>query len=129
MKRIVSLVPSLSETVVTQGLREELVGCTQFCIEPPDLHRTAKVVGGTKDFDLNEIRTLNPTHILANQEENPRELIEELQKEFPLLLTFPKSPYDVPSMLRDMEKFLGTEARFEPLVLTIEEQFRTLKPL
>lgn len=129
IKRIVSLVPSLSETVVTQGMRDELVGCTQFCVEPPDLHRTAKVVGGTKDFDLEHIRNLKPTHILANQEENPRELIEALQKEFPVLLTFPKSPYDVPAMLRDMDRFLETKARFEPLALMLESQFRSLDPM
>jgi iron complex transport system substrate-binding protein len=121
--RIVSLVPSLSETVACQGLREALVGCTQFCVEPKDLHRSAKVVGGTKDFDIELIRALKPTHILANQEENPKELILQLQKEFPLLLTFPKSPYDVPAMLRDMDGFLQTQA-FEPLAEELEELFR-----
>lgn len=121
--RIVSLVPSLSETVVGQGLRDHLVGCTQFCVEPKDLHRTAKVVGGTKDFDLDLIRALKPTHILANQEENPKELILALQKEFPLLLTFPKSPYDVPAMLRDMDQFLEVKA-FEPLAEELDLLFK-----
>ena len=105
--RIVSLVPSLSETLVDLGLRSSLVGCTQFCVEPKDLHRTAQVVGGTKDFSLEKVRSLNPTHILANQEENPKELVIELQKEFPLLLTFPKSPFDVPGMLIDIGRFLS----------------------
>lgn len=105
--RIISLVPSLSETLVDLGLRSSLVGCTQFCVEPKDLHRTAQVIGGTKDFSLEKIRALNPTHILANQEENPKELVLELQKEFPLLLTFPKSPFDVPSMLIDIGQFLS----------------------
>lgn len=129
MPRIVSLVPSLSETVVNRGMREALVGCTQFCVEPADLHRSAKVVGGTKDFDPNLIRELKPTHILANQEENPRELIEELQKEYQLLLTFPKSPYDVPAMLRDMEVFLGTKGVYAPLALELEELYGSLRPM
>jgi len=127
MRRIVSLVPSLSETVVRQAGREELVGCTQFCIEPADLHRTATVVGGTKDFNLDRIRELAPTHILANQEENPKELVEILQCEFPLLLTFPKSPYDVPAMLRSMDAFLGGAA-YEPLALELEGLYSTLRP-
>ncbi|RZA13014.1 MAG: hypothetical protein EOP10_30450 [Proteobacteria bacterium] len=128
-RRIISLVPSLSETVVRQGLRSELVGCTQFCVEPADLHRTAKVVGGTKDFDLDLIRSLAPTHILANQEENPKELVEILQKEFPLLLTFPKGPYEVPSMLYDMENFLRTSQIFSPLAQELENAFQSLQTL
>lgn len=126
MNRIISLVPSLSETIVTVGMRDELLGCTQFCVEPADLHRTAKVVGGTKDFDLDQIRALRPTHIFANQEENPRELIEVLRNEFPLLLTFPKSPYDVPGMLRDMDRFLDSKDRFEALAQSLESHFRSL---
>lgn len=108
--------------MVAEGLRDQIVGCTQFCVEPKDLHRTAQVVGGTKDFDLDMIRSLKPTHILANQEENPKELILTLQKEYPLLLTFPKSPYDVPSMLREMDQFLMTKA-FEPLAHELESLF------
>lgn len=123
--RIVSLVPSLSETLVDLGLRSELVGCTLFCIEPKDLHRTASPVGGTKDFSIEKIRALNPTHILANQEENPKELVLELQKEFPLLLTFPKSPFDVPFMLREMGRFLGRD--FEGQALELENLFKTLE--
>lgn len=122
-RRIVSLVPSLSETVVAAGMRDELVGCTQFCVEPSDLHRTAQVVGGTKDFDLDKIRALSPTHILANQEENPKELIELLQKGFPLLLTFPKSPFDVPGMLRAMDIFLATSHVYGAFAVELEALF------
>jgi ABC-type hemin transport system substrate-binding protein len=105
-RRIISLVPSLSETICALGLRDQLVGCTQFCVEPKDLHRTATRVGGTKDPQLDLIRSLQPTHILANQEENPREPILELAREIPTLVTFPKGPEDVPGMLHDLGRFL-----------------------
>ncbi len=108
-RRIVSLVPSLSETVCDLGLRDSLVGCTNFCVEPKDLHRTATRIGGTKDPDLQLIRSLRPTHILANQEENLREPILELAREIPTLVTFPKGPEDVPNMLREMGRFLACE--------------------
>jgi ABC-type hemin transport system substrate-binding protein len=113
IRRIVSLVPSLSETICDLGLRDQLVGCTNFCVEPRDLHRTAIRVGGTKDFDLNQIRSLHPTHILCNQEENPREPVLELAREIPTLVTFPKGPKDVPGMLRDIGRFLECETEKE----------------
>ncbi len=112
-RRIVSLVPSLSETVCDLGLRDSLVGCTNFCVEPKDLHRTATRIGGTKDPDLQLIRSLRPTHILANQEENLREPVLELAREFPTLVTFPKGPDDVPNMLREIGRFLSCEAATE----------------
>lgn len=112
-RRIISLVPSLSETLCDVGLRDQLVGCTNFCVEPRDLHRTATRVGGTKDFDVSLIRSLSPTHILCNQEENPREPILELAREIPTLVTFPKGPEDVPGMLRDIGRFLECETEKE----------------
>lgn len=108
-RRIVSLVPSLSETVCDLGLRDQLVGCTNFCVEPKDLHRTAARVGGTKDPNLDLIRSLRPTHILANQEENPRDPVLELAREIPTLVTFPQGPEDVPELLREMGRFLSCE--------------------
>jgi ABC-type hemin transport system substrate-binding protein len=122
--RIVSLVPSLSETVWALGLRKHLVGCTNFCVEPKDLGRTAARIGGTKDPDLDHIRSLRPTHILVNQEENPREPVLELAREVPTLVTFPKGPEDVPAMLRDIGRFLACETVAERSAAAIEKQLQ-----
>ncbi|MBM4251903.1 MAG: cobalamin-binding protein [Deltaproteobacteria bacterium] len=106
-RRIVSLVPSLTETVVELGLRAELVGCTSFCVEPPSLHRDVVLVGGTKDFAVERVLSLQPTHVVANQEENTRELVEALRDRVSTLVTFPRSPADVPPMIRSLGTFLG----------------------
>ena len=121
-RRIVSLVPSLTETLVHLGLRSELVGCTSFCVDPPDLHRDVTIVGGTKDFDVEKILALRPTHIIANQEENTREPIEVLASRVPTLVSFPKGPADVPAMLRDMGRFLDCLRVAEQLSQAIEAQ-------
>ncbi len=121
-RRIVSLVPSLSETVCDFGLRESLVGCTHFCIEPKDLHRTAQAVGGTKDPDLDLIRSLRPTHILANQEENVKDAVLALAREFSTLITYPRGPLDVPDMLRSLGSFLDSRVSAETWAQKIEEK-------
>lgn len=123
-QRIVSLVPSLSETLFELGLRDELVGCTQFCVSPPHLHRLVTIVGGTKDFSLAAIEALNPTHILVNREENPRDPVEELAKKYKVLVTFPRGPEDVPSMLRDMGEFLAAQDSTEPWARSIEKALK-----
>jgi len=64
--RIVSLVPSVTETLIAWGI--EPVACTRFC-EQPQLHH----VGGTKDPDLAAITDLLPDLVVVDQEENRRE--------------------------------------------------------
>jgi ABC-type Fe3+-hydroxamate transport system substrate-binding protein len=61
--RIVSLVPSVTETLLAWGIQP--VACTRFC-EQPDLHH----VGGTKDPDVAAIADLGPDLVVVDEEEN-----------------------------------------------------------
>lgn len=79
-RRIVSLVPSLTELLVDLGLEEQLAGVTRFCVHPEHIRKKAKVVGGTKQVRNKKIKKLEPDLIIANKEENQREDIEELEK-------------------------------------------------
>ena len=69
-RRIVSLVPSITEALATD-VPERLVGATDWCTHPADL--AVARVRGTKNPDLAAIRALAPDLVVANQEEN-REL-------------------------------------------------------
>lgn len=66
-QRIVSLVPSLTESVAVSapGL---LVGATDWCTHPADLD--VRRIGGTKSPDLDAVRSCAPDLVLANDEEN-----------------------------------------------------------
>ncbi|MGY2873667.1 ABC-type Fe3+-hydroxamate transport system substrate-binding protein [Marmoricola sp. URHA0025 HA25] len=66
--RVVSLVPSLTESIADTGL---LVGATDWCTHPGSLD--VPRVRGTKNPDLGAIIGLEPDLVLANKEEN-REL-------------------------------------------------------
>lgn len=69
-RRVVSLVPSLTEAIAATG-PEALVGATEWCTHPADLDVTR--VRGTKNPDRAAIEALAPDLVIANQEEN-REL-------------------------------------------------------
>lgn len=107
--RIVSLVPSLTHMLCDFGLQEKVVGCTQFCVEPKNLHRTATLVGGTKDPSIEAIAALRADRIFVNSEENKPEHIEECRKLAPTLETFPRSPHEVPAMLRQCAAFVDLD--------------------
>ena len=74
-RRIVSLVPSLTESVAYDG-RDRLVAVTDWCTHPAGLG--AARIGGTKKPDIARIVALRPDVVLANKEENQREHVEEL---------------------------------------------------
>ena len=71
-RRIVSLIPSITETLCHLGLADALVGITAYCLEPRALVRGKTRIGGEKDPDLAAIRTLQPDLVVANIEENVR---------------------------------------------------------
>jgi ABC-type Fe3+-hydroxamate transport system substrate-binding protein len=67
VRRVVSLVPSLTEAVASCAPRL-LVGATTWCSHPADLAVTR--VGGTKNPDIAAIVALAPDVVVANEEEN-----------------------------------------------------------
>lgn len=79
--RIVSLVPSITETLFDFGLSSaEVVGRTKFCIHPAGEVQQVAIVGGTKNIHIDKIAALQPDLIIANKEENERSQIMELMK-------------------------------------------------
>lgn len=83
-KRIVSLVPSLTELVCDLGLKSSLVGVTKFCLHPEDIRNKTTVVGGTKNANFDKIQELKADIILCNKEENTQEMIANLSELAPV---------------------------------------------
>jgi ABC-type Fe3+-hydroxamate transport system substrate-binding protein len=69
--RIVSLVPSATETLVTLGVPP--VACTRFCEQPG-----IPTVGGTKNPDVDAVIALAPDLVVMNDEENRRDDFDAL---------------------------------------------------
>jgi ABC-type Fe3+-hydroxamate transport system substrate-binding protein len=77
-RRIVSLVPSLTELVCALGRGDRLVGVTRYCTEPSDVVAGLHRVGGTKNPDVSSIVALAPELVLVNAEENRHEDFQSL---------------------------------------------------
>jgi len=93
--RIVSLVPSITETLIELGLHDRVVGRTGFCIHPRSRVRDIPKVGGTKDVRLGAVRALRPTHVIVNIDENEAPTVERLRAFVPnVLVTHPNAPED-----------------------------------
>lgn len=123
--RIVCLVPSLTELLFTLGLGSRVVGRTGFCVHPkPEVKKVAKV-GGTKDFDLEKIRALAPTHLIVNVDENPRERVEAAALFVPnVIVTHPMAPIENLALYRLLGGIFRAEAEAERLAREFEAAYR-----
>ncbi|MEK9670947.1 MAG: helical backbone metal receptor [Rhodospirillaceae bacterium] len=99
--RILSLVPSLTETLFALGLEDRIVGRTTYCIHPADRVKKVASVGGTKKVNWRKVQAARPTHALLNIDENPKDMAAELQRRGILsVVTHPIEPADNGPLIR-----------------------------
>ncbi|HLM28625.1 MAG TPA: helical backbone metal receptor, partial [Acidimicrobiales bacterium] len=99
--RVISLVPSVTETLLAWGVSP--VACTRFC-EQPDLPH----VGGTKDPDVRAIVELRPDLVVMCVEENRREDADALaQASVPTVALSIDAVSDVAPALRMLAGLVG----------------------
>ena len=77
VRRIVSLAPSLTETVYALGLQDHLVGDTDYCDYPADAQKKTKV-GGAINPSLEQIAALHPDLVLVTKSFNRLETVNSL---------------------------------------------------
>ena len=77
VQRIVSLAPSLTETIYALGLQDRLVGDTDYCDYPPDAQKKTKV-GGAINPSLEQIVALRPDLVLVTKSLNLIETVHAL---------------------------------------------------
>ncbi|HLY27278.1 MAG TPA: helical backbone metal receptor [Aggregatilineales bacterium] len=71
-QRVVSLVPSVTESLFDLNIGSRVVGVTDYCTRPAELVRRLPKVGGTKNPDIQMILALRPDLVIMNREENRR---------------------------------------------------------
>ncbi len=104
-RRIVSLVPSDTYSVIALGAGERLVGRTTYCTSPEAA--AVATVGGTKDVDAEQVIALGPELVIANQEENTRSVLEALAGRVPVLVSLPRRVAQGVAHLARLARILG----------------------
>ena len=125
-KRIVSLVPSITELLNYFSLDQEVVGITKFCVHPKDWFRSKVRVGGTKNLKLTCIRELKPDLIIGNKEENTESDIEALGKDFPVWMTDVNNFDDALDMIKGLGIVLRQETVSRRLIDVIDKSYNNL---
>ena len=108
MTAIVSLVPSVTQTLAALGGAGALVGVTDYCVDgaPPPARR----VGGTKNPRLDDVVALRPDVVVANAEENRAADLDALRAAgLDVMVTFPRTVGDVEDLLTQLAALIGRD--------------------
>ena len=126
-RRIISLVPSQTELLYDLGLDDEVIGITKFCVHPHEWFRNKQRIGGTKNVNMDLVRSLQPDLIIANKEENTQAQVEELAALFPTWVSNIQTIDDGLQMIRDVGALVGKSERAQLLTTDITNGFNNLK--
>ncbi|MCC7441913.1 MAG: ABC transporter substrate-binding protein [Bdellovibrionales bacterium] len=119
--RVVSLCPSHTETLAWLGLGDRLVARTRYCIHPRKGLASVPELGGTKNPDLDRLLELRPDLVIAEKEENPKEIVDALDRAgIPVYVTEVRSYQDAVNTVRDLGELLGCAAAGRELARRIE---------
>ena len=120
-RRIVSLIPSITETLFALGAGPSVTGCTVYCTEPAEGVATKTRVGGEKNPKLDVIRELGADLVIANIEENVREHIEALRGwGIPVYVTYPRTVVEGIRLVSDLGEVVGLGERGRELAGALE---------
>lgn len=118
--RVVSLVPSWTETLFYLGLtEEEILGRTDYCIHPRARVGDIEKLGGPRDPDLERIFELDPDVIIVDREENRKEDVERIDMHWVVSRVFVTGPTTVNNALNNVEQFgslFNTQDRARELI-------------
>jgi len=125
-KRVISLVPSQTELLFDLGLQSEVVGVTKFCVHPESWFRNKTRIGGTKNLNIEKIKTLGPDLILANKEENDRAQVEQLNAIAPVWTSNIQNLDDALQMILIIGEMVNRKEAGKSIRAQIESRFRRL---
>src|SRR5205085_11815723 len=85
-------------------------------------------VGGTKDVHIEKIRSLAPTHVVVNIDENEKPTVGRLAEFVPhVVVTHPNTPRDNLALARLMGGIFGAEAAAERWCADFEDSYARLR--
>ncbi len=125
--RLVSLCPSMTETLFEIGAGASVVGATKFCVEPRPMPGVVRV-GGTKDPSVERILALEPTLVFANREENRLEDVVALEAARVTVHTsMPRRAEEVPALIRDVGGAVACERGAEVAAAAVERALEAVR--
>ena len=125
-RRIVSLVPSVTEVLFAIGAQDLLVGVTDFC-DYPAAARAKPSVGGMLAPSLETLVRLRPDLVVATTAGNREETFEQIERlKIPVYLVNPATVGDVPDLIGRLGALTGHDGEAARLVASLDARIRAV---
>ncbi len=119
VRRVVTLAPSLSETVIALGAGDRLVGVSRFD-EFPEVSKLPRV-GGFLDPSVEAVLALKPDLVLVQPSPGNRQPVEKMAElGVPILALRMQSVAEIIAGIREVGRALGLADRAESVAQSIE---------
>lgn len=126
-QRVISLAPSLTETVFALGLKDRLVGDTDYCDYPAEAMRKPKV-GGTMNPNIEQIAALKPDLVLVTKEGNRLETLHALEMlGIPTYATDAHTVGEIISSTQRIADLLGASEAGQAVVADLQRRLDVLQ--
>jgi len=127
VRRVVSLAPSLTETIYALGAQDKLVGDTDYCDYPPEAQTKPKV-GGIINPNLEQVVALKPDLVLVVKSINRRETVEAFDRlGLAAYVTDPHTVEEVLASTARLGEVIGAREAGEALVIHLRARLAELK--
>ena len=123
--RVISLVPSQTELLIDLGLKNNIVGITKFCKRDKLKITRRNILGGTKKINYDKVKHLNPDIIICNKEENTKEIVNELGKEYFVYVSDIITIEDSFQLIFDIGKIFNANSNAKQLVNNIQSKLNS----
>ncbi|HEV2426163.1 MAG TPA: cobalamin-binding protein [Terriglobia bacterium] len=126
-QRIVSLAPSITETVYALGQDDKIAGDTDYCDYPAAAIKKPHV-GAVLNPSIEKIVSLKPDLVIGSAEANRRETADQLARlGIPLYGLSDKSLDDVLRSIRDLGMLLDCQAQATALASSLEARVQAVE--
>ncbi|MEZ7891283.1 MAG: helical backbone metal receptor [Candidatus Wallbacteria bacterium] len=128
--RIISLCPSLTETLFELGLADIIIGRTDYCVHPEEMVNKIQSVGGPKNVSIAKVEMLNPDIIFSVKEESCRNVIEKIDRLYYKCFIFDINSFDDGlRMIKTIGLIFNKEKEAQKLINKINYKFNKLKKI
>jgi iron complex transport system substrate-binding protein len=127
VERIVSLAPSMTETVYALGLQDRLVGDTEYCDYPPEAQNKPKV-GGAVNPSIELVASMRPDLVLVTKSLNRFETVRALDElKIPSYATDPHNVQEIISSTSKLAEVLGAASAGSALAEDLRQRLQDLQ--
>jgi len=121
-KRIISLAPSLTETLFALGVGDRVVGVTDYCDYPAEASSRPKI-GGMINPNLERLAALHPDLVLITKEGNRRDTLNAIEHlNIPIFAIETARLEDISRMFRDVGRAIGKAAAGASMAAALDQR-------